>query len=228
MVRNCWSLLVLLTALSSTPLLALDPVVLVDSKEEYRLGGHLKILEDRQKEWTIEDVSSAALSGTFVDSRSNTPNFGYTQSAYWISFSLRNDSSANEWLLEVGYPLLDSVELYVPTREAGDRVDTSYTVKKAGDTLPFGEREIADQNFLFILPVGPEKEQTLYLRVETEGSMQVPLTIMSYRYYIEKDHNERTASGLYYGIILGQELSLLCNLHCRLRTHDALPGGASL
>ncbi len=122
---------------------------------------------------------------------------------------MRNDSSAKEWLLEVGYPLLDSVELYLPTHRAGGPVGKSYAVKKTGDTLPFGEREIADQNFIFILPVGPEEEQTVYLRVETEGSMQIPLTILSYRRYIEKDHNERSASGLYNGIILAM---LLYNL----------------
>lgn len=209
MIRKTCFFIFLTMILFSTYLFALEPVILTNSKEEYSLGRYLEILEDKGKKWSIQDVISPELSGNFVKSKRETPNFGYTNSAYWVRFKLKNDATGKEWLLEVGYPLLDRIELYIPAEDLTDQDNTGFVVKKTGDLLPFKERELKHQNFLFYLSVGSEKEQTLYLRIESEGSMQMPLTIRSSKNFTEKDHNERIALGLYYGIILAM---LLYNL----------------
>lgn len=160
-------------------------MILTDSRGEYPLSRYLEFLEDKEKKWSIQDVTSPKLAVNFVKSKQEIPNFGYTNSAYWVRFNLKNDSAGKEWLLELGYPLLDRIELYISSEGLNDRDTIEYIVKKAGDILPFKERELKHQNFLFYLSVGSEREQTLYLRIESEGSLQVPLTIWSSRNFIE-------------------------------------------
>ena len=172
--KTCFLTFLIMIPLAATSLFALEPVILTDSKGEYPLGRYLEILEDKGKKWSIQDVASPELAGNFVKSKREIPNFGYTNSAYWLRFKLKNDAAGKEWLLEVGYPLLDRIELYIPSEGLTDQDTTGFVVKKAGDLLPFKERELKHQNFLFYLSVGSEKEQTLYLRIESEGTMQVP------------------------------------------------------
>jgi len=187
---------------SSLPLYALKPVTLTDSQGEYPLGLNLEILEDKEKKWKIEDVASPELSKNFFKSNRVNPNFGFTSSVYWARFKLKNRSGMNEWLLEIGYPQLDRIELYIQQSAQTVKISDRFIVKKAGDFFPFKEREVKHQNFIFRLPVDVNNEQIFYVRIESGSSMQIPLTVWSYQAFSENDHDGRIALGIYYGIIL--------------------------
>lgn len=193
-----------LVALSLSPgrLSAIEPVILTDSKGEYPLGLHLEILEDKEKKWTIKDVTSSEISKKFVKSYQNIPNFGITASVYWVCFGLKNSSIRKEWLLEVGFPMLDKIELFIANNHKNKQTSSGYIVKKAGDLLPFDKREVKHQNFVFHLSTPSPQEQRFYLRIETKSSMQIPLTIWTAKAFSERDHRKQIVLGLYYGIIL--------------------------
>lgn len=72
-----------------------NQVILSDAKDKYPLGLYLDILEDRQKQWTIQDVASAPLSQKFVRSQVEQPSFGFTTSVYWVRLQLHNPISTN-------------------------------------------------------------------------------------------------------------------------------------
>ncbi|HLE14507.1 MAG TPA: 7TM-DISM domain-containing protein, partial [Anaerolineales bacterium] len=91
------------------------PVILSDDAEKYLLGLHLEILEDPGGQLTIQEVTSPEYSNRFVPSQEEVPNYGFTGSAYWVRFRLRNESqSVDDWLLEVGFPNMHYVDLYLP------------------------------------------------------------------------------------------------------------------
>ncbi len=140
MIRKICFLIFLITILFPTSLFALETVILTDLKGEYPLGHYLEILEDKKK-WSIQDVTSPELVRNFVKSKRETLNFGYTNSAYWARFKLKNDAAGKEWLLEVGYPLLNRIELYIPSEGLTDQDTTGFVVKKAGDLLPFKQAD---------------------------------------------------------------------------------------
>ncbi len=207
MFKKKYFFLFLILAVSGTySLFSLEPVLLTNSKGEYHLGLHLEILEDKDKKWSIEDVVSPGLSGNFVRSREEAPNFGYSNSVYWIRFKLKNNSSRKEWLLEIGYPLLDLIELYIPSPDFTGKRPSSFVMKKSGDSFPFNEREIKHQNVVFGIALDPEAEKTFYLRIKSSGTMQFPMVIRSSKNFVEKDHRQGMAYGLYYGIILAMFL----------------------
>ena len=185
----------LLFFIAVEPLLSIEYVTISDSSGEYPLGRYLEILEDTGGELTIRDVTSPELSNRFIKSKWETPNYGYTDSVFWVRFGIRIVNSRRDWLLVVDYPLTDRIEFYIPA-------ESGFTVKKAGDLYPFHEREFKHQNFIFMLPSNLPAESVLYLRFESKGTLQMPLSIWSPMDFMEKDHVKRLLFGIYFGIII--------------------------
>ncbi|MBU0673452.1 MAG: response regulator [Proteobacteria bacterium] len=172
------------------------PVIITPQQDNYILGPHLDILEDPSTTLTIDQVSQPEYSADFQPNRVSTPNFGFTQSAYWFRFSLNGDMSGSDhWFLELAYPLLDSIELYLPQ-------ENGFQVKKAGDHLPFSAREIRNRNFIFRLSSKLLDGRPIYIRVESESTMNLPLRILSEKAYTASDHNNQFSLGMYSGFLI--------------------------
>ncbi len=183
----------------------------------YDLGGRVMTLRDESCSLGIAEVSGPALADRFIRGSGNTPNFGLDNSCIWLRFTLtdlnRQDRTGG-WLLEVGYPLLDQVELYLP--EKGNSSD-GFLVKRSGDSLPFRIREYRHRNFVFNLPLVRGETETFYLRVRTESAAIVPLTLWTVRGFLRHEHLDQLALGLYYGVIL---VMILYNLFIFLSLRD--------
>jgi two-component system, sensor histidine kinase LadS len=178
----------------TSPCFALESIVLNDTSGQYPVGLFLELLEDKEKKLSITHVSSPQFASSFVENNILKPSFGFSKSAYWVRFKINNNSANQQWLLEVSYPLLDRVDLFIPNGK-------TYLCKTLGDDFPFAKREIVHKDFIFKLPV-PAGENIYYLRIETQGSMQIPVTIWSPLAFIEKEHQEQYGFGIYYGIML--------------------------
>ncbi|MCP3873544.1 MAG: SpoIIE family protein phosphatase [Desulfobacteraceae bacterium] len=177
---------------------AAPPVILEENKGEYPLGMHIDILEDKEGKWTIDDIVSPEISKQFVTSEVETHSYGYTKSAYWVRIELKNIiNKDSEWLLEMGYPLIDYIDMYIPLS-----ANKGYDVTHTGDMLPFSQRDIEYHKFIFRLSMPPNQTQTIYLRFKTSSSMQIPLTLWSNSSFVQKVNKEVYALGLYYGIML--------------------------
>ena len=83
-------LALLLTLLLPASIQAQSPLILTNEQDKYPLGLYLEILEDKDKTWTIEDVNSAEFVGQFVPSQDEVPNFGFTDSAFWVQFRTKD------------------------------------------------------------------------------------------------------------------------------------------
>jgi hypothetical protein len=63
---------------------------------------YLEILEDPTRQLTIEEVMSPDYESQFVASTEEVPHFGYTTSAIWVRFRVRNEArQTSQWLLIV-------------------------------------------------------------------------------------------------------------------------------
>ena len=140
-----------------------------------------------------------ALSSTYSKLPEGSPNFGFTSSAYWIKTSVSFDAAEKEelWWLSIGYPLLDHIDLYIINESNGHRVLT-----RGGDLLPKEELEFEKRYFDFRLPFKENTTYTLLLRVKTQGSLQVPMTIKSNNDFIFNQQIKWVFTGLYYGVFL--------------------------
>jgi len=188
---TCWCVLLPSLAFAGEPLIMTGHELVGET-----LGTRLDILEDAGGVLTIEDVTSPPASEKFQRSNQNVPGFGLTTSAYWVRFQVDNRRERTErWLLEVGYPPLDDVRLFVP------RLSGGYDVRRTGDHLPFGTRDIAYRNYLFELDEAPGVE-TYYLRVRTSGSVTLPLRAWSPNAFLEHLTANEPLIWIFYGLML--------------------------
>lgn len=96
------------------------PLILTERQGAYPLGLHMDILEDPSGELTIQDVVSPEFDSQFKPSTAEIPIYGYTDSAFWLRLNLKNISQLTyQWLLEVIFPNLNYVDLYLPVEGDG-------------------------------------------------------------------------------------------------------------
>jgi signal transduction histidine kinase len=194
----------LLTLALRTPVMAQSgdsmpaPVVLTDGQGKYPLGLALEILEDPGKALSIEQVSSSQYDTKFIPSRVVVPNYGFSESAYWVRFHVRNNSSRTDpWLLEMGFLSMEYVDLYLP-----DANGKHWLVKQTGLSRPASSRDIPNNHILFALPLPAQEEHTVYLRFQNGGSMTLPLTLWLPETFYQSYAQELLLFGLYYGALL--------------------------
>ena len=73
-----------------------EPLLLTDGQAEYPLGMHLGIYEDPSGELTIDQVSAPVFNSQFIPSPAAVPNYGYTDSAYWVRIALDNETTPHQ------------------------------------------------------------------------------------------------------------------------------------
>ncbi|ANI62613.1 hybrid sensor histidine kinase/response regulator [Pseudomonas sp. GR 6-02] len=205
----------LLMLLLCLPLLA-SAVEFDEFTQSLPLGRTMQVYEDPGGQATIADVRAQAAAGHFKPHDKATLNAGYSRSAFWLKIDLQyrptNPSAQRTWLLELAYPPLDHLDLYLP--DAGGDYQL---VRQTGDALPFATREIRQNNYLFGLSFAPGQAQTVYLRLQSEGSIQAPVTLWSSTAYLEEQPVRLYVLGLIYGVLLGM---LVYNLFIFLSVRD--------
>ena len=153
----------------------------------------LETLQDDDKSLS---AASALASDQWQRADREVPNFGFQSGAFWFRFTLYSADTAPELrLAEIQYPMLDQVDVYIYHEGA---LTSSMTM---GDRLPFSQRQIAHRNLLIPLRL-KEGETTVLLRVETEGVMQMPLTVYHPVALIEIDEIRVGLEGAFFGIML--------------------------
>ncbi|WP_065259608.1 hybrid sensor histidine kinase/response regulator [Pseudomonas bananamidigenes] len=205
----------LLMLLFCLPLLA-NAVEFDEFTQSLPLGRSLQVFEDPSGQASIADVRAQAAAGQFKVHDKATLNAGYSRSAFWLKIDLHyrpsNPAAQRTWLLELAYPPLDHLDLYLPDAAGEYRL-----VRQTGDALPFASREIRQNNYLFNLTFKPDQQQTVYLRLSSEGSIQAPVTLWSSTAYLEDQPLRLYVLGLIYGVLLGM---LVYNLFIYLSVRD--------
>ncbi|MFZ5603033.1 MAG: 7TM diverse intracellular signaling domain-containing protein, partial [Pseudomonadota bacterium] len=124
-------------------------------------------------------------------------SFGFNPTPLWLRFDVTNTADiTRQLLLEISYPVLDQVDVHVlqpgrPVRSVA-----------MGDALPFAARPLQHHHFLAPLTLEPDSTVTLYLRVQTEGSLQVPITLWDQTTFLQQQYHFTTWQGLFFGILL--------------------------
>ena len=135
---------------------------------QVELGRQLQVLEDSSKTMTVEDVLGAP-ADAFVQSQQDVVSLGFSNSAFWFRFGVEADSQSPQILLQLGYPLLEEIDVFL-VRD-GDIIAHQST----GLSKPFDSREI--DHPLFIIPVDVERNTDVFVRVSTRSSYRIPMTL---------------------------------------------------
>jgi diguanylate cyclase (GGDEF)-like protein len=193
-----------------------DKVLLLPATERQQAAHALLALEDPTHKLQIGDVTNPVHAARFQpalpDRTTGEVNYSFSKSAWWFALPVSVDAgAAARWLLEIGYSSMDCVEVF--TR----RADGTYERQMAGDIKAFSERPYPHRNLVFPVTLVPGETQTIYLRVTTEGTVTLPVSLWAPEALAREDRVTYTLLSLYYGMLLAL---CLYNLLIFLSTRD--------
>ncbi len=187
---------------------ATSMLILDKTGQSYSLGERVEYFEDGSGRLEIDELRQVP-DQAWKKYSGKVPDFGFSHSAYWFRIVLQ----ANEarWLLEIDYPLLDEITLY--TFDGARLLQTVRT----GDDRPYVDRPL--EHVAFDLPLELPRAQpvTVYLRVQSRGTVQVPMTLWQEEAYLEHHDTVTALQGIYFGIIL---IMILYNLFLYLMVRE--------
>ncbi len=133
-------------------------------------------------------------------------NFGLDSAPHWLKVKLPEPNTQEPRFLLINYGLLDHVNVWFLTSpEKGSQVIGAY---KSGDALPYYNRSIISENFLFAVPE-VDGELYAYIRVTSKGPINIPVEIWAAKDYIEYSSLQKLFLGLFFGYMIAMALSNL-------------------
>lgn len=181
-------------SLSQAPVLTVSEEV-----GHYPLATHLAYVHDSRGEWTIADLVRPDSGILFQPNQEETLAFGYVDAVYWLRLDVNStDRIRTAWVLEIAGlgRAIDEIDLYVPDD------DGRWLRQRSGDSVPFSQRSVSHHAVLFAFQLPSRQSTTLYLRVKTNGTLQIPATLWSSARYLENEHHDSLLEGIFYGVLL--------------------------
>jgi len=176
-----------------------DPLIahIGSTVSQLDLTPYVSVLIDREHLLRIEDISSSDSTQKFSPLSETGNSFGFDKAVYWVRFSISFDASLQQsYYLHVNFPVLDSLILFSEDGKGG------FTQRVTGDSYPFKQRDLNFRDFVFQLKFSPGETQNYFMRLQTQGSMQIPLTVWSTSALIELADSTGLAYGFFYGVMI--------------------------
>ena len=188
----------LLLWLTTGPLSAAEPVLdLHAGTTIHSLAGFTGYHHDVDGNSDLAEIERLAGTPAFAPLPDGDASFGFQPGAYWFHARLRNRNSEEpRWLLVQQYALSDRIDIHL--RYPDGRV----LHEQGGDHLPFSQRSVRYRHPNFQIDLPPDQTVDLYVRVESQSSMQVPLALYTPTAFAELSRDAQFAMGVYYGILL--------------------------
>ena len=142
--------------------------------------------------------------------RNEMINFLYDDATYWLRVPLENQRSRlTDWVLEFGWPFLDSVTLYAVSSDKKAPLDKTVPSKK---NILF-QQQTGDETdtYSVISPyrlphltfqLKPYENVTLYLEIKTQSSLILPMALMEQDYHQDIEIKTQAAMGALFGLLL--------------------------
>lgn len=185
------------------------PVVKLKVLQSYSLGSMVEYFEDHSGQLDIISVRTQPESA-WQKSFMTKPSFGFSQSTYWFRIDFETDR-AERRLLEVDYPLLDEITLFLfSEKQLLQKTET-------GDMKAFADRPLKSRKFVLPLNLPEDEKISLYLRVKSSGAVEVPLYLLNEAEFHEQNETELAILGLFFGVILAM---VIYNLFIYLRLFE--------
>jgi PAS domain S-box-containing protein len=190
--------------------LASEPIPLDNSLSTKNICSDIDYIEDAKKNLSVEDlIEDQSLAWT--RSKKTYINFGYTKSQFWFRFTVNNlTKKVFPWLLEIDYPFIDLIELYIPDKPG------HFLVKKTGSILPFGSRDVKDITYIFKISQKPG-DTTYFIRIDSRNSINFRINMLSPDSYIELLRRDLPVYWAYFGLMV---VMVLYHLSIYILTRD--------
>ncbi len=167
--------------------------LLLTEQGENSLASYISYFPE-QKNLTIQEVIALKQSKIWLKNPHKDFNLGFNTTPYWLKIDIDNQYAKNKQrVLEISYPELDDVKLYL--------------VSEQGEVLSYFEggdqhlnQTLKHPNITFALDF-PDTPVSIILRVQTQGSLQIPLTLWDWPSFNLKNIINFIFQGIFYGMV---------------------------
>lgn len=172
---------------------AAPPLVIDGSSQRVEAWASVTILPDESGEMDISAAMAAA--DRFEPPRSAYATLGLRKEPVWLRIPIRwTGGGGPNWMLDIDYSPLNRVDAFL-VRE-GRIVQQA----RLGNMQPFEQRPIPSRTHALPLELKPEVAYELYLRVQTQGAMILPITVMRPQVFHTEALDEHILQGLLAGL----------------------------
>lgn len=187
-MRAAWLCLILLLWSWTTPA---DPVLLqgtdcCDPRQDIR------VLTDPGGALTFSQVRH--LQADFQMPLREDLSYGYRSGAIWLYLQVKATERSRWWWLFT-YPSLDHLTLYIENSQGVRQLES-------GDMVALASRALVHRQAVFPLDLAADEVTTLWLRVESQGSMTLQNQLVSNDAFIGLTASGYLAPALYFGALL--------------------------
>jgi two-component system sensor histidine kinase ChiS len=170
-----------------------NPVQITPEAEQINVSAQVTYLRDAGGTLSIHDVQDM----TFLDHESTNLSLGFTTDVVWLKFVVGSpQNETRDWVVEIGHPLLDRVELFAPSPDGG------WGSTLGGDMVLPSDRDKDLRAIAFDLPLIAGTDQAFFLKVTTKSSMLFPVTLYDADRYQTRTAVVETGFGLFYGSLI--------------------------
>ncbi|SIQ22890.1 diguanylate cyclase (GGDEF) domain-containing protein [Alkalispirochaeta americana] len=159
---------------------------------------NISVLEDPTGLMTLQDILSLGEGAFERHQEDRAPSYSYSRSAFWLRFPLSGAPPGTTWILEVAYPLIQKMDLYLVSH--GDSREVLH--HRGGSHYPFYERPVSYRNVVFPLGGLQGSSYQVYLRVRSNGALVLPLNLWRAGDFTASLAREYLLLGAYFGILL--------------------------
>ena len=116
--------------------------------------------------------------------------------ALWIRFTVPATPNTERWYLEIPYPGVDRVTLFV------QRSDGQWISSSAGDNVALSDWPFPHRHPIMPLVVSPNMPRVHYLRVQNGTIFGAPLQFVNDSYLARHEQGVSLALGIYFGLVV--------------------------
>jgi len=176
--------------------LANNPITISNTDKTYIIANHVDIFRDKSKSFTIDKIILAH-SDAFISSEKKDLNFGFTNDAIWLRFSVINTNpTITQWMMMISYYFLWEIDFYIIQ---GDQIIDH---KKSGILTPSKTYDLPNRLYVFDLLLQAENAYTFYMRFASDMPISLPISIISLNKLTKRSLSQNFLKGGFYGILL--------------------------
>jgi sigma-B regulation protein RsbU (phosphoserine phosphatase) len=170
----------------------------IDS-DKNQIGTFLEYYPDKTFSLTVEDFLKKDANFIFQRSGVDVLNLGYVDATYWVRFSIvQKKHPMEEVVLLLANHSINHVDLHILKSENPDSSLTFTT----GNLTKFNSRPIEYREFAFPISIEQNKIYTIYMKIQSKGSVSIPITVFRAQSFYKMVAKEETLHGIYYGVML--------------------------
>lgn len=133
-----------------------------------------------------------------------------SKNALWINVNLRNNSSSDDWYIQVPSPV-NEVDLYMERKGGG------FSHLQMDDKMLYANRPVKVNGFILPLKLEKGESRQYYLRVKNNYKLKVPIYAGTLEAIYEEEHFKNIVNGFMFGALLAL---MVYNLYTYIATAD--------